>query len=130
MLDEKEKSMATQEPGGEGSVNRLIVLWTSQDREVAQNMVFMYTKNSKLKDWWDQVRLVVWGPSAKLLSIDEELQVELKELEEAGVELQACKACADRYGVSDKLSSLGIEVIYMGGPLTKYLQEGYSVITF
>lgn len=122
--------MVEQEPSGESAVNRLIVLWTSQDREVAQNIVFMYTKNSKLNDWWDQVRLVVWGPSVKLLSVDEELQVELKELEEAGVELQACKACADRYGVSEKLKTLGIEVIYMGVPLTKYLRSHYSVITF
>jgi len=108
----------------------LVVIWSSRDREVAQNMVFMYTKNSKLKGWWDKVRLVVWGPSAKLLATDQELQAELGELKEAGVELQACKACADRYGVSDKLGSLGIDVIYMGQPLTEYLKAGYPVITF
>jgi len=119
-----------QEPGDEKSVSKLVVLWTSRDREVAQNVVFIYAKNSKLKGWWDQVRLIVWGPSAKLLSMDKALQAELKELQKTGVELQACKACADGYGVSEKLRSLGIEVIYMGMPLSKYLQKGYSVITF
>jgi hypothetical protein len=93
-------------------------------------MVFMYTKNSKLKGWWGQVRLVVWGPSAKLLSVDQELQNELEEMKKAGVELLACKACADRYGVSDKLSGLGIEVIYMGEPLTQYLKEDWAMLTF
>jgi len=114
----------------EKEINQLIVLWTSQDREVAQNMVFMYTLNSKLQGWWDKVKLIVWGPSAKLLSTDIEQQSELKKLKEAGVKLQACKACADRYDVAGKLMDMGIEVIYMGLPLTEYIQGNSSIITF
>jgi len=108
----------------------LVVVWSSRDRDVALNTVFMYTKNSKLKGWWNDVKLVVWGPSAKLISVDQELQAELAELKKAGVELLACKACADRYGASKRLEELGIEVIYMGEPLTGYLKDGYAVLTF
>ncbi len=110
-------------------VDKLVVLWTSQDKEVAQKMVFMYTKNSKLRSWWGQVRLVVWGPSAKLLADDKELQEELAELKSAGVELQACKACSDQYGVSEKLAELGIEVIYMGVPMTNYLKGDWAILS-
>ena len=109
--------------------DKLFVLWASQDPEVARHMVFMYTKNAKLRGWWNTIRLVVWGPSAKLLANDKELQAELRELKEAGVELQACKACADHYGVSEKLSELGIDVIYMGVPLTEYLKTGWASLT-
>jgi hypothetical protein len=108
----------------------MAVIWSSGDREVAKKMVFMYTKNSKLKGWWGRVRLVVWGPSAQLLTTDLELQEELEDLQAAGVELQACKACADLYGVTDKLTSLGIEVIYMGVPLTQMLKTGWTCLTF
>ncbi len=108
----------------------VVVIWSSGDREVAKKMVFMYTKNSKLKGWWGRVRLVVWGPSSQLLSTDLELQEELEDLKAAGVELQACKACADLYGVTDKLKSLGIEVIYMGAPLTEMLKTGWTCLTF
>jgi hypothetical protein len=108
----------------------LLVIWTSGDREVARKMVFMYTKNSRLKGWWGRVRLVVWGPSALLLTQDLELQEELEELKAAGVELLACKACADLYGVTDKLRTLGIEVIYMGQPLTEMLKAGWHCLTF
>ncbi len=108
----------------------MVVIWSSGDREVAKKMVFMYTKNSKLKGWWGRVRLVVWGPSSQLLSTDLELQEELEDLKAAGVELQACKACADLYGVTDKLKSLGIEVIYMGAPLTEMLKTGWTFLTF
>jgi hypothetical protein len=108
----------------------LVVVWTSGDREVARKMVFMYTKNSRLRDWWSRVRLVVWGPSAPLLTVDQELQEELEDLKAAGVELLACKACADLYGVTDKLQALGIEVIYMGQPLTEMLKTGWTCLTF
>jgi len=109
--------------------DKLVMVWTSGDKEVAIKMVFMYTLNSKRKGWWQDVTLVVWGPSAKLLSEDKELQDYLAKIKAAGVELQACKACADMYGVSEELEKLGVDVIYMGQPLTSYLKEGISVLT-
>lgn len=108
----------------------LVVVWTSGDREVARKMVFMYTKNARLRGWWGRVRLVVWGPSAQLLSVDRELQEELEDLKAAEVELLACKACADLYGVTDKLRALGVEVIFMGQPLTEMLKSGWTCLTF
>jgi hypothetical protein len=48
----------------------LVVVWSSGDREVALKTAFMYTVNAKLKGWWPEVILIVWGPSAKLLSED------------------------------------------------------------
>ena len=114
----------------ENGPDKLAVIWSSADPETARKMVFMYTKNSRLKGWWDKVDLVVWGPSARLISEDRELQKELENVKEAGVKLLACKACSDMYGVSDKLESLGIEVVYMGQPLTDYLKTGCKVLTF
>lgn len=93
-------------------------------------MVFMYTRNSKKNDWWDRVRLVVWGPSAKLLANDEELQGHIKIMKDFGVEMYACIACADMYGVTSVLKELGIEVIPMGAPLTEMLKEGWTTLTF
>jgi hypothetical protein len=110
--------------------SRLMVLWTSGDREVALKMVFMYTLNAKKRGWWDQIRFVIWGPSSKLLSEDRELQDEIGKMQEAGVELLACKACADLYGVSDKLAELGIDVKYMGVPMTEMLKAGWTSLTF
>ena len=110
--------------------SRLIVTWTSGDREVALKMVYMYTFNAKKQGWFDEVRFLVWGPSSKLLSEDKELQDYIKRMKDEGVELFACKACADMYGVSDKLASLGIDVKYMGKPLTDMLQSGWTSLTF
>ena len=108
---------------------RLAIIWTSGDREVALKMVFMYTYNSMRFGWWKDITLVVWGPSAKLLAEDEELQEYIAKIKEAGVTLKACKGCSDMYGVSDKLEELGITVKYMG-EITTYIKEGRHVLTF
>ena len=107
----------------------LVILWTTRDPEVAKNMVFMYAKNSRLKGWWKEVRLVIWGPSADEMADNLELQIELEKLLNSGVEVLACKACADSYGVSEKLEELGVKVLYMGEPLTEYLKAGLHVIS-
>ena len=59
----------------EQSPSRLCVLWTSADPDVAKNVCFMYTTAAKKAGWFDVVHLVVWGPSAKLLSEEESLQL-------------------------------------------------------
>jgi hypothetical protein len=108
----------------------LFVVWSSADPEVARKLVFMYTRNSMIRNWWGRVRLIVWGPSAKLLAEDDELQDEIIGVAKDGVELLACKRCADEFGVTEKLEALGIEVIYMGVPMTEMLKTGWRQLTF
>ena len=115
---------------GQGEPSRLAVLWTSGDREVALKVAFMYTLNAKTQGWFDEVTLIVWGPSSNLLAHDPELQDHVREMAEAGVEVVACRACADSYGVSEELESLGIEVKYMGVALTEMLKGDWEVLTF
>ena len=110
--------------------SQLLVLWTSGDREVALNMVFMYTYNAKKNDWWKTIRFIVWGASTKLLSEDKELQQEIQKMKDVGVELLACKACSDRYGVSEKLQNMGIEVKYVGKDFTAMLKDDWVTLTF
>ena len=112
------------------SADRLAVLWTSGDADVAKKVAFIYTYNAKKQNWFEEVRFIVWGPSAKLLSQDKELQEWIGKLKTVGVGLFACKWCSDSYGVSDQLAKLGIEVIYYGKPLTELLKTGWKVLTF
>ena len=112
--------------------DKLVVLWTSGDRDVALKMVFMYTYNASTPrfGWWKDITLIVWGPSSKLLSEDKELQDYVKKMKKAGIRLEACKACADMYAVSEALTKLGVDVKYMGDVLTGYVKEGRHVLTF
>ncbi|MGO1653075.1 DsrE family protein, partial [Senegalia sp. (in: firmicutes)] len=83
--------------------DKLVILWTSRDREVALNMVFMYALNAKIHNWWKDLTLIIWGPSSKLLSEDEELQDYISKMKEEGIDIVACKACSNNYGVTEKL---------------------------
>jgi len=111
--------------------SKLAVLWTSGDRDVALKMVFMYTLNAKKQGWWQDIQFIIWGPSAKLTSEDIEIQDYLKKMKDSGIELVACKACAESYGVSEPLKKFGIDVKYMGVSLTELLKsEEWKVVTF
>jgi hypothetical protein len=110
--------------------SKLLVVWSSADREVALHNVFMYTHNAKKNGWWDEVRLLLWGPSDRLLVEDEELQTRIRAMMADGVEVLACKACSDRLGVSEKLEALGVNVFYVGVALTEMLKGGWTTLTY
>jgi len=110
--------------------SRLLVIWSSRDREIAERMVFMYTHNSLKFGWWEEVVVLVWGPSAALLAEDSKLQAMSVKMQEDGVKFLACKACSDMYGTSEKLKELGVKVSYMGEPLTEMLKSGWTTLTF
>ncbi|MDH3892334.1 MAG: DsrE family protein [candidate division Zixibacteria bacterium] len=110
--------------------DHLVILWTSGDKEVAIKMVFMYAFNAKKNGWWEEITFIVWGPSSKLTSEDSDIQDYIKKMLGEGIDIKACKACADLYGVSDTLASIGIEVKYMGTDLTAFLKSGTKLMTF
>ena len=108
----------------------LAVLWTSVDSEVAHNVAFMYAHNAKRVGWFDEVTLIVWGPSQRNLVGDKKLQEKIKAMQKDGVVVEACIACAMNYGIVEELKALGISVRGMGVPLTNYLKNGWKVLTF
>jgi len=110
--------------------SKLGVVWTSGDSEVAHKVCFMYAHNAKKAKWFDEVTLVIWGPSSRILAGDKELQKAVKQMMKDGVKVQACVVCADMYGVAGRLREMGIEVKGMGRPLSDMLKGDYKVITF
>ena len=111
------------------NTNKLAVLWTSGDPDVAEKMGFMYTLNAKKQGWFEEVVLIVWGPSAKLLAENKMLQDYVKRMQDAGVKVEACIACARMYGVDDNLLALDIDVKGMGIPLSNYLKDGWRTLS-
>jgi hypothetical protein len=109
--------------------DHLYILWTNSDPVTADKMVFMYALNSLKHDWWKEVTVILWGPTASLVAENPEIQAEAKELMGAGVKLTACKACADQLGVTEKLKGLGMEVKYWGQPLTEIIKSGQFLLT-
>ena len=111
-------------------IEKLTILWTSDDRETALNMILMYALLSNQRKWWKECNLIAWGPSNRLLGEDSEVDLLVEQIIEAGVKVYACDKSAEYYGVSDYLTDLGIEVKKVGDLLTQYLQDdSYRIIT-
>lgn len=110
-------------------MDKLNILWTTPDKEVVLNMLAMYAFNSIKMGWWNKVNIIIWGPSAKLVANDTQIQTEIAELRHAGITIEACKDCAQNYKAEEKLEKLGIKVHYMGAELTKYIKSGQKIIS-
>lgn len=106
----------------------LYILWTNDHPVTAEKMVFMYGINSIVRGWWEKVTIIVWGATARLVSENVEIQKKVKEAQEKGVHLIACKACADQLGVTENLEKLGIEVQYTGELLTRLLKSKETLL--
>lgn len=110
---------------------RLVVLWRSGDPEMFNSALYLYTHNAKRFKWFDEVTVVVWGPSQKLLAEDADILAKVRKMQADGVQVMADIDCANDYGLQEKIrDELGIRVMIMGPFLTRFLQEGTSVLTF
>jgi len=110
-------------------MDRLNILWVTDNKDTIFNMLSMYAINSKSKGWWKEVNVIIWGASAKLVGSDAQVQTEIIEMINKGVTIEACKDCCDNFGVTDRLIKLGVNVRFMGEPLTEYIKSGQSVLT-
>jgi hypothetical protein len=112
-----------------GNSKELLVLWTTAERDTVDNMVFMYTLNAKLRGWWEEVTLLVWGAATKLVAEDEAVQESLKAFREKGIRTIACKKCAENLGAVDKLEQLDVKVFYAGEFLTDWIKSGRALLS-
>ena len=110
-------------------MNKLNVLWTTDNKDTVFNMISMYAINSMKHGWWKQVNVIIWGAATKLAGNDTQVQTEIMEMLHHGITVEACKDCCDNFGVSERLEKLGVNVRYMGEPLTGYIKAGEKILT-
>jgi len=110
--------------------NKLLIVWTSEEIEVARKMILLYGGVMLPRGYWDEAHIMVWGPSARLIAQNPSLQTKLKEVQATGVTFSCCVVCSDEYGVSQTLDDLGIELTHTGEFLTQALQSDWKVLSF
>jgi hypothetical protein len=109
--------------------NKLNILWTNGDAITGKLMVFMYALHAKEEKWWDDVEIILWGATVKLVAEDEELQSLIKKGLDMGVQISACRACSRELGLEKEIEALGVNVDYMGMPLTNILKNNEKLLT-
>ena len=111
-------------------MHKLLIVWSTAEIEVAKKMVLLYGSVILPRGYWDEAHIMVWGPSAKLLAENIELQEMVEKVQETGIKFSCCVVCSDDYGVTDKLRALDIDMTHTGEMLTSSLQSDWKVLTF
>lgn len=123
-------NMKAQTINSDKNTDKLVVLWISDDPYVAERVALMYTHAAKTNNWFNEVTLIIWGPSAKLTAENLKIQEKLKAMHKDGVVIEDCIVCATEYGIVEDIKKLGFDVKAMGRPLTDYLKSNAKILTF
>jgi hypothetical protein len=110
--------------------NKLFIILASGDKDVALEMGLFYPYTLAKEKYLDEVKLILFGPSEKLVARNKNVQKRIKKLQEVGVEISACKYCSDRMGVSGKLEELGITVEYVSKGIAQMIKDGWASLSF
>ena len=108
---------------------KVLIIISSADREKIWTGL-LYAQAAITSDWMGFVKIFLWGPSEKVVAKDIELQENINNIINLGEKVYACKACSDKYSVSDKLSKLGCDVEYVGSISSKFIKEGCVVFNW
>ena len=104
--------------------SKLVIIVNQSDEDVIWTGLFAAIKCTK-NSFMDDIRLVLWGPSERVIANNQELQDMVKEYLALEKPVWACKTCSDRYGVTEAMEALGCTVDYMGSFVTGLLKQGF-----
>jgi len=116
-------------PQGSGNV---VILSQSGDPDLVF-YALLYAHRAIKNQWMDNVKIVFWGPSEKTLaglpadSIQKKLIKEIQAMGGKSARIWACKACSDKYGVTEDLEKLGFEVFHVGNATSYLIKLGYRI---
>ena len=120
---------ADYSPQGSGNV---VIMIQSGDPD----LIFyglLYADRAIKNQWMDNVKIVFWGPSEKTLAglpDDSDQKKLIKGIIANGgksARIWCCKACSDKYGVTEEMEKLGFEVFHVGNATSYLLKLGYRL---
>ena len=110
-------------------VRKILIILSTAERDKAMAGL-MLAKNTQENHWFDEVRVVLFGPVERLLSEDKEMADLGRDVIKVAARPVACKAFADDKPVSESLLSLGCEIEQVGGIIAEYIRNGFVPLVF
>ncbi len=105
----------------------LVIISTGEAEKAATGL--MYARNAIRFKWMDEVEVIFFGPSERLLVEDEKIINAVKDFPEFEKTL-VCKFLSDRDGISEKIGEMGLNVDYVGPIISGFINEGYIPLVF
>jgi len=110
-------------------VRKILIILSTAERDKAMAGL-MLAKNTQENHWFDEVRVVLFGPVERLLSEDKEMADLGRDVFKVAARPVACKAFADDKPVSESLRGLGCEIEQVGGIIAEYIRNGFVPLVF
>ena len=60
-------------------MERIVVLWTTGEKEVAMKVVMPFLFYGRANGWWKEMHLIIWGPSVRLAAEDQDVADQLQD---------------------------------------------------
>jgi hypothetical protein len=105
----------------------LIVISTGEAEKALTGLMYAYRTMSE--GWIDDVKVVFFGPSEKLLVQDERIAQLAQRICEAEKPF-VCKFISDQEGISEQIEDLGLKVEYVGTIMSDFIKDGYVPMVF
>ena len=105
--------------------NKIIAIISTSEVGKARTGV-AFAMNALKNDWMEEVTVIFFGPAEALLLKDVEIQRMLKEYQLMEAPVVACKAIADRDGISEGIAAMGIRVEFVGKMISDLIKDGYT----
>jgi hypothetical protein len=108
--------------------SKLLVIISTGEAEAALTGL-MYAHRTMSEGWLDDVKVVFFGPSERLLVKDERIAQLAQRICEAEKPF-VCKFISDQEGISEQIKDLGLKVEYVGTVISDFIKEGYIPMVF
>lgn len=105
----------------------LVLISTGEKNKALTGLA--YAARAIQQGWHSDVKVGFFGPSEALLADDPEVQEAVSQLRGHAIPF-ACKAIADRAGISERLVTLGLDVHYVGETISGYIKDDYVPMVF
>jgi hypothetical protein len=104
-------------------MNRLCIVWKSDNPIDIHNFIIPYAYNAKVQEWFDDVHVIIWGASQEIVKEAPLIQERIKNLLKNNIHVYACMMCARNVEATAVLQSIGVDVQYTGDLLSEYLKD-------
>ena len=109
----------------------LLIISSGLENKEKAIVGFRYAMNVKKNSLLDDIKVILFGPSEKALaSGDIDFVKFIRRLIELKVIPVACSGVAINENISSDLEKNGLLIDDVGPIISKYIKEGYAVITF
>ncbi|MCL4478451.1 MAG: hypothetical protein M1381_05030 [Deltaproteobacteria bacterium] len=108
---------------------KVLVIVSTENREKALGAL-VFVQNSLKNGRFEDLKLILFGPSEKLASADQALQSIIADIVSMKGNPIACKAISDMHNIGKELTSLGFKLEYVGDPIGQFINDGYLPMVF